>query len=433
MAGPLKIVVAKRNGKELDEGQIGELMKAYVSGRLPDYQMAAFLMAVYFRGFSFAETAAWTRAMVESGTVLDLKDFSGPKIDKHSTGGVGDKTSLILTPLVASLGITVPMICGRSLGFTGGTIDKLESIPGFRTALSLMEARRILAKTGCVMMAQSEEVAPADRKLYALRDVTGTVESVPLIASSILSKKAAEGIEGVVFDVKFGDGAFFRSLSEASRLAKTLVKLSGLLKLKSVALLSSMEQPLGNAVGNALEVEEAIEVMKGGGPKDLKDLTLSLAGWMLVLGSKAKNFKDGFSQAREALETGAALNKFREVVEAQGGEGRVVEDPSLLPQAGRRLKLNSLQSGFLSKIHTRRLAEFLRSSGAGRSRLGESVDPAVGLVLLKKLGDKVKKGEPVAVLHVGPTASPSLEEVSSLFEVTRKKVRSPALVRRVFR
>src|SRR4030095_4081288 len=391
----LEIILSKRNGEEIPAPGLHALLQSYVSGRIPDYQMAAFLMAVYLRGFSFRELAAWTRGMVETGSTLDLSGFQTPKIDKHSTGGVGDKTSLILTPLVASLGITVPMICGRSLGFTGGTIDKLESIPGLRTALSLPEDHRILANIGCVMMAQSPEIAPADRKLYALRDVTGTVESIPLIASSILSKKAAEGIEGVVFDVKFGDGSFLPSLSQASLLAKTLVKLSGLLKLKAIAVLSSMEQPLGNAVGNAVEIEEALEVMKGAGPKDLKDLTLSLGAWMLVLAQKAPSFKGGLAQAREALEKGAALGKFRRMVEAQGGDGSGVEDSSRLPRPVRKLKLLSLQSGFLTKIHTRRLGEFLRATGAGRSRLGDSVDPAAGVVLTKKLGDRVQKREPV--------------------------------------
>jgi pyrimidine-nucleoside phosphorylase len=348
--------------------------------------------------------------MTEEGESLDLSDLSGPKIDKHSTGGVGDKTSLILCPWVASLGVKVPMMSGRSLGFTGGTIDKLESIPGFRTDWSLHEAKEILKRIGCVMMAQSAEVAPADKKLYALRDVTGTVESIPLIASSILSKKIAEGIDGLVLDVKFGDGAFFHSKKEARHLAHTLVNLAKKMKLKAVAILSSMEQPLGMAVGNALEVGEAIEVLKGRGAEDLKKISITLVAWMLVLAGAAKNSAEGLRKADEALHKGLALQKFREIVEAQGGDPRIVEDPTLLPQAPKKFMILSPRSGFLKKIHTRGLGELLRMLGAGRIQLGDAIDPSVGFVFFKKLGDRVLKGETLGVLHVGTSLTEETSE-----------------------
>jgi pyrimidine-nucleoside phosphorylase len=439
---PVGLIAKKRDGETLFEEEIDFLIRAFAKGEISDYQMAALLMSVYFQGLSPQELSSWTRGMIASGSTLDLSDLKEPKIDKHSTGGVGDKTSLILVPLAAALGLKVPMVCGRALGFTGGTIDKLESIPGFRVDLSLSEAKSILRNVGGVMMAQSSEIAPADKKIYALRDVTATVESIPLIASSIVSKKAAEGIDGVVFDVKSGDGAFFISKPQATLLAKTLVDLSRRMKLKAVAVLSSMDQPLGYTVGNAVEVAEALELMrpvpskieKGGGPQDLKHLTLDLAGWMLLLAGKVRSHQEGCRSASQALEKGWALKKFREMIEAQGGDSRIVEDPSRLPQPKLKISLLAPRAGFLSRIHTRRLGEFLRTLGAGRLRLGEAIDPAVGMVFAKKIGASVKRGELIAVLHAGSVSLENMEgEALSLFEISRTKPRPIPLIHRVIR
>jgi pyrimidine-nucleoside phosphorylase len=428
-------IAHKRGGGELEENEIHSILKDFTEGHLPDYQMSSLLMAICFQGLSSRELFSWTKAMTEEGERLDLSDLPGPKIDKHSTGGVGDKTSLILCPWVASLGVWVPMMSGRSLGFTGGTVDKLEAIPGFRTDWSLHEAKEILKRVGCVMMAQSAEVAPADKKLYALRDVTGTVESIPLIASSILSKKCAEGIDGLVLDVKFGEGAFFQSKKAARHLAHALVSLAKKMKLKSVALLSSMEQPLGMAVGNALEVGEALEVLKGRGAPDLKKLTLSLAAWMLVLAGVARNSADGIRKADEALHKGLALQKFREIVEAQGGDPRIVEDPTLLPQAPKKIMILSPRSGFLKRIHTRQLGELLRLLGAGRIQLGDAIDPSVGFVFFKKLGDRILKGETLGVLHVGTslTDETSEEKFQDLFEISARPSIVPDLLGPILR
>jgi pyrimidine-nucleoside phosphorylase len=431
----IDLIAKKRDGAEWSEKEIEFILHSFVKGSLPDYQMAALLMIIYYQGLSQKELLVWTQTKMSSGSTLDLSDLPGPKIDKHSTGGVGDKTSLIVVPLVASLGVKVPMICGRGLGFTGGTVDKLESIPGFKTDLSLSRAKEILTEIGSVMMEQTDEIVPADKKLYALRDVTATVESIPLIASSILSKKCAEGIDGVVFDVKFGDGSFSPSKTKAASLAKALVNLAQKLKLQGVAVLSSMDQPLGFAIGNALEVEEAIEVMKGKGPKDLRELSLYLAAWVLVLGKMAKNPKEGIKKAEKALDQGLALVQFRRMVDAQGGNSRVIDHPWLFPQPLERLNIRSPKNGFLKKIHTRRIGELLRNLGAGRMRLGELIDPSVGLLLSKKVGDSLSKGESLATLHLSSTSRENLneKELESLFEITPRPHKPLPLIGPVIR
>jgi pyrimidine-nucleoside phosphorylase/thymidine phosphorylase len=394
------IIQRKRDGRELEREEIAFFVDGYTRGAVPDYQASALAMAVFFRGMSAAETLALTEAMMGTGEVLDLSDLSGPKVDKHSTGGVGDKTSLVLAPLAAACGAAVPMISGRGLGHTGGTLDKLESIPGFRVNLSLGEFRAVLGKARLGLIGQTPEIAPADRKLYALRDVTGTVESLPLIAASIMSKKMAEGIDALVLDVKTGDGAFMKSFEESKALAEAMVAIGRGMGRKVTALITDMSQPLGGAVGNALEVGECVETLKGRGPKDVESLSVELAAWMLVLGGLQPTLEAGRKKVREALVSGAGLRKLQEVVALQGGDARVCDDTSLLPKARETLPLKAEQDGRVAAIACRSVGHAAMLLGAGRETVESRIDPAVGLVLHKKVGDLVIKGEPLLTLHV---------------------------------
>jgi len=357
-------------------------------------------MAVYFRGMTPAETLALTETMMRTGEVLDLSDLPGPKADKHSTGGVGDKTSLILAPLAAACGLYVPMISGRGLGHTGGTLDKLESIPGFRVNLSLAEFRSVLREAGLGLIGQTPEIAPADRKLYALRDVTGTIESRPLIAASIMSKKMAEGIDALVLDVKTGDGAFMRSFEDAKALAETMVEIGAGMGKQVVALITNMEQPLGNMVGSALEVAECLETLKGRGPKDLESLSLELAARMLALVGLVPDTDAGRSKVRDALGSGAGLRKLQHLIELQGGDPRVCDSPAALPQARERVELKAPRDGRVSRIACRAVGHAAMLLGAGRETVDSRIDPAVGIVLHKKVGDLVIEGEPLLTVHV---------------------------------
>ncbi len=408
------VIQRKRDGLELSPVEIDFLVRGYADGRIPDYQASAFAMAVYFRGMTAAETVALTESMMRTGEVLDFQDLPGPKADKHSTGGVGDKTSLILAPVVAACGVNVPMISGRGLGHTGGTLDKLESIPGFRVRLSLAEFRKALAETHLAMIGQTPEIAPADKKLYALRDVTATVESRPLIAASIMSKKLAEGIDALVLDVKTGDGAFMKSLEDSKALAETMVELGRRLGKKVAALITDMEQPLGYAVGNALEVAECLETLKGRGPKDLESLSLELAAWMLHLAGTTATLDAARIRARDALLSGSGLRKFREVVERQGGDPRVVDDPALLPRAREVVPVRAERDGRVVAIGCRAVGQAAMLLGAGRETVDSVIDPAVGLVLHKKVGDLVIAGEPYVTLHVNDRGR--LEEVLLLLK-----------------
>jgi pyrimidine-nucleoside phosphorylase len=356
-------------------------------------------MAVVLKGMTRPETAALTDAMLHSGDVLDLSSLPARKVDKHSTGGVGDKTSLLLAPLAAAAGIAIPMISGRGLGHTGGTLDKLESIPGFNVNLSVAEFRRVLGKCGCAMIGQTAEIAPADRKLYALRDVTGTVESPYLICASIMSKKLAEGIDALVLDVKTGSGAFMKSEKDAAFLAELMVETGERMGKKVVALITDMDQPLGNMIGNALEVVEVVEILRGGGPEDLRELCLELAGWMLHLGGVSRTVAEGKQQSAQLISSGKALDKFRQMVELQGGDARVVDDPKRLPQARHSLDLLSLKAGYLAAMQCEQIGTACVILGGGRERKEDSVDPAVGIVLHKKVGDRVAAGEPIATIH----------------------------------
>ena len=394
------LIQKKRDGGELAHEEISFFIQGYVRGDIPDYQASAMAMAVFFRGMTEVETVALTEAMRDSGEVLDLGDLPGPKVDKHSTGGVGDKTSLILAPLVASTGAYVPMISGRGLGHTGGTLDKLESIPGFNVRLTLDQFRAVLRKARLGLIGQTPEIAPADRRLYALRDVTATVESRPLIAASIMSKKMAEGIDALVLDVKAGDGAFLTKFDDAKALGANMVAIGRGMGKKVVALITDMDQPLGRSVGNALEVIEAIETLKGRGPKDLESLSLELAARMIVAGGLAPTLEVGRAKARDALTSGRGLQTFQSVIELQGGDPRVCDAPSLLPKARATVDVRADQDGRVLRTGCRAIGHAAMLLGAGRERVDSQVDPAVGIVLHKKVGDLVIQGEPIATLHV---------------------------------
>lgn len=409
------LIYKKRNGGALTAGEIAAIVTGYARGEVPDYQMSAFLMAVFFRGMEPAETDALTEAMLGSGESCDLSEVAGVKVDKHSTGGVGDGVSLVLAPLVASAGVTVPMMAGRGLGHTGGTIDKLESIPGFRTALDRQSLVRQLGRIGVAVTAQTERIAPADRKMYALRDVTATVDSLPLIAASIMSKKLAEGCDALLLDVKTGSGAFMRNPDEARRLASTMIRIGEGLGRKTAAVLSDMDQPLGRAVGNALEVRQSVGILRGeGGPEDFVALTLELGARMLLLAGAAAGKEEALARLRGRLSDGSALNKFREMVEAQGGDPAVADNPDrILPAARLTREILSPAAGYLSGLETREIGCAAVMLGAGRARTGESVDHSAGIVLLKKRGDRVAAGEPLArFYHNGPA---QLEEACARF------------------
>ncbi len=409
---PYEVIHRKRDGRPLPAEAIRELVEGYVAGSVPDYQMAAFCMAVFFRGMDAAELGALTRAMLESGEVLDLSAVPGPKVDKHSTGGVGDKVSLALAPLAAACGVRVPMISGRGLGHTGGTLDKLESIPGFRVDLPVERFRELVASVGACLVGQTERLAPADGRLYALRDVTATVESIPLIAASILSKKLAEGIDALVLDVKVGSGAFMKRAEEARELARTLTGVGREFGKRVSALLTDMDQPLGRAVGNALEVREAIETLRGGGPPDLREVTVALAAEMLVLGGVAPGEAEARARVEAALADGSGLRKLREIVEAQGGDRRAVDDPERLPQGRDAREGRSGAAGVVAAIDAEEVGLAAVELGAGRSRVEDEVDAAAGLVLHRKVGDRVERGEPLCTLHLGRAGGAAAERVA---------------------
>lgn len=395
----IDVIRKKRDGLELSSSEIQGLIAAYTTGDVPDYQVSAWLMAVVLRGMTRAETAVLTDAMLHSGEVLDLSSLTAKKVDKHSTGGVGDKTSLVLAPLAAAAGVSVPMISGRGLGHTGGTLDKLESIPGFNVNLSVAEFRRVLEACGCAMIGQTAEIAPADRKLYALRDVTGTVESPYLICASIMSKKLAEGIDALVLDVKTGSGAFMKSEKDAVFLAELMVETGERIGKQVVALITDMDQPLGNMIGNALEVVEVLKILRGEGPEDLRELCLELGGWMLLLGDAAKSVAEGKRECERLISSGKALERFREMVRLHGGDTRVIDEPNRLPRAKQTIDVKSAKSGYVSAMQCEQIGTACVILGGGRERKEDSVDPAVGIVLHKKVGDPVQVGESLATIH----------------------------------
>jgi len=392
----IRLIERKRDGGRVEAGEWRALLGAYVAGHVPDYQMAAFLMAVFLRGLDRDETAALTETMLRSGGMLDLHGISAPRIDKHSTGGVGDKVSLVLAPLAAAVGLVVPMMSGRGLGHTGGTLDKLDAIPGFRSDLSLAQARAQLLRVGCALLGQSGEIAPVDRKLYALRDATATVESIPLIAASIMSKKLAEGLTGLVLDVKRGSGSFLQSLDRGIELARTMIELGAAHGCPVVALITAMDRPLGRACGNALEMEEAIHALKGEGPPDLMEVTYALAAEMMMLGGLAGDRAAARDTLEGAIASGAAAEKFKEIIEAQGGNPAVVDDPALLPQAEAIELFRASRRGFIAQIEPRAVGRGIIALGGGRTTMEDAIDPGVGFVITAKPGDWVEAGEPIA-------------------------------------
>ncbi|MEQ8820943.1 MAG: thymidine phosphorylase [Sumerlaeia bacterium] len=395
-----ELIRIKREGGSLTPQQIEDLIGGYVRNEVEEYQISAFLMAVFFRGMAPEEAAALTRVMRNSGTVYDLSDIEGPKVDKHSTGGVGDKVSLVLAPLVASAGLVDPMVSGRGLGHTGGTLDKLDSIPGYRWNLGQDEFKAVLRKVGCAIVGQTADFVPADKRLYALRDVTATVESIPLISGSILSKKSASGAEGLVMDVKCGSGAFMPTLDQARALAESLVAIGTALGLNMATLITQMSQPLGRMVGNSLEVLETIEILKGAGPGDSREVTLRLGAEMVVLGGLAPDPEAAYKLLAGKLDSGAALEKFIAWTEAQGGDPSIVDDPSLLPLASGRELLTAPRDGVVSAMNTRQIGVAANTLGAGRIKTTDEVDPGVGLEIHAHVGDRVAQGDPlVTIVH----------------------------------
>jgi pyrimidine-nucleoside phosphorylase/thymidine phosphorylase len=413
------IIRSKRDGAALTPEQIEWMVSGITRGEVADYQWSALLMAILWRGMSSQETAALTSAMLHSGIVVDLSDLPGPKIDKHSTGGVGDKTSLILAPIVSAVGIAVPMVSGRGLGHTGGTLDKLESIPGFRVDLDLRRYKQVVDECGLVMIGQTREIAPADRFLYALRDATATVESIPLISASIMSKKLAEGIDGLVLDVKTGDGAFMQRLDDSRALAETMCRIGRSMGTPTVALITNMDQPLGRAVGNAVEVEECLNCLRGDGPEDLMDLSLDLSAEMVLLGGRSGSMDEARAACRRVLESGEALERFRTMIEAQGGDPRVVDHPGILSGARRRIELPAPRGGVVERLRARRIGHATMLLGAGRSRVDSPIDHAVGVLLHRKVGEVVHEGEPLCSLLVNDETylAEALETIAAAYTI----------------
>jgi pyrimidine-nucleoside phosphorylase len=393
------VIRRKRDGGRLDDDTIGWLVQAYTAGDVPDYQMAAFLMAVVWRGMDARETVTLTLAMQHSGTELRVHEVVSPVADKHSTGGVGDKVTIAAAPLIAACGLPVAKMTGRGLGHTGGTVDKLESVSGLKTALSRATFLRVLKRHGLALSAQSSELAPADGKMYALRDVTATIDSIPLIAASIMSKKLAVGPSHLLLDVKVGSGAFMKTVGEARRLAETMARIGEDAGVRTVALLTAMEQPLGNAIGNALELAEAVDVLRGAGPADVRELCLHEAATLLMMAGLVADEVEGHARAQRAIEDGSALAKLAAVMQEQGGDVRQVEDTSLLPQAPYREDIPTPHEGYITGIDAERLGIASVRLGAGRMRKGDPIDHAVGLVLRAKMGDAVERGQPLLQVH----------------------------------
>jgi len=427
---PQWIIEKKRNGHALTDEDIGFFIRGYASGAIPDYQMAALAMAITLQGMAPDETAALTRSMLSSGVILDTSSLRNPKIDKHSTGGIGDKISLALAPLAACCGIAVPMIAGRGLGLTGGTIDKLESIPGYRTQLDEAAFLHVLNTCGCSIIRAMETIVPADKKLYALRDVTGTVPSIPLIVASILSKKLAAHIDGLVLDVKWGRGAFMTTRAEAEALAHALVETGRRLGLRITALITDMNQPLGRAVGNALEVAESVDVLRGQGPADVVALTLELGARMLIMGRVAADRKQALEQLRAKLQSGEAFERFKTMVRLHGGDPRALDDPARLPSAAIREPLPARCGGFVQAVDAEAIGRAVLLLGAGRTRMTDTIDPAAGIAALKKIGEAVAVGETLAILHTNRRNR--LEEARPLcaeaFRITAESVLPPPLI-----
>lgn len=423
------IIEKKRDGGALTKEEIDFFIEQYTKGDIPDYQASALLMAVYFQNMNPEERAYLTIAMAKSGDQIDLSAIEGIKVDKHSTGGVGDTTTLVLAPLVASAGVAIAKMSGRGLGHTGGTIDKLEAIPGFHAEITNEKFHELVNKNKIAVIGQSGNLTPADKKLYSLRDVTATVNSIPLIASSIMSKKIASGADRIVLDVKTGDGAFMQELQDAKELATAMVSIGNEVGRQTMAIISDMSQPLGRAIGNGLEVKEAIETLKGNGPNDLTELCLTLGSQMMILGEKAKTMQEAREILTEKITNGSALQTFKTFVEAQGGNPNVVDDDSLLPQASYQVKLLAKQSGYISRMKANEIGTAAMLLGAGRATKDSVIDLSVGIVLHKKVGDKIKEGEPVLTMHSNTENIMDVKEkLYEAIEVSSEKPESHPLI-----
>lgn len=404
----VSLIRKKRDGQALSSDEIHYLVQAYTEHTIQDYQMSAFLMAAFLNGLNTEESAALTDSMLGSGVVVDLSDIPGIKVDKHSTGGVGDKLSLILAPVVASAGVPVPMISGRGLGHTGGTLDKLESIPGFYTDMDLKRYHDIISKHNLVLAGQTKEIAPADKKLYALRDVTATVESIPLIAGSIMSKKLAEGIDALVLDVKYGSGAFMKNVDTAIQLAETLVGIGERFNKRTIAYLTNMNQPLGYKIGNWFEVEECVEALQGKGPDDIMKLSNLLSGTMIYLGGEAESVEEGIKVSEEHIENGKAFQKWIDIVEEQGGDSSLITNTTNYPKSGYEFELKSRESGYIKAMESYQIGMASLELGAGRREKEDVIDPTAGIILRKKVGDKIEEGETILT---GYTNKPAMIEI----------------------
>ncbi len=428
-----EIILKKRDGKNLTSDEINFFIHAYLRGEIADYQMSALLMAVYFQGMSFEETVTLTRIMRDSGEVVDFSRLPGTKVDKHSTGGVGDKVSLILAPLVAAAGVYVPMISGRGLGHTGGTLDKLESIPGFKTRLPLSRFKKQVEEIGACLIGQTEEICPADRRIYAMRDATATVQSIPLICGSILSKKLAEGINALVLDVKVGNGAIFENAESAEELAQHLIRTATAFNLNTVALLTDMSQPLGIAAGNWIEVVESIDVLQGRGPSDTRHVTLALGAIMLWLAGKTPDLQSGMVQLRTLLDSGAAWKKFLEIVRAQEGDVAFLEKPEKYPAPKYRLEVQAERAGFVASINAREIGRLSMLLGAGRKTVDDVIDYTAGMLIRKKVGERVQIGEPLITLQNSgqPPDEELAQSVRSCFVIDDTFVAPPQLLRKL--
>ncbi len=422
------IILKKRNGERLNKEEINFMIEGYCKEEIPDYQMAAFLMAVFFKGMSPGEATDLTMAMADSGDRVDLSGIKGFKVDKHSTGGVGDTTTLILGPIVAAAGGKVAKMTGRGLGHTGGTIDKLESIPGFRTSLTMEEFTENVNKIGLALMGQTKELAPADKRIYALRDVTATVDSIPLIAGSILSKKLAAGSDGIVLDVKTGSGAFMVKYEDALALAEAMVAIGEGAGKIMVALITSMDEPLGQAIGNAIEVEEAINTLKGKGPKDLEELCIELGANMLLISGVVKDLEEARGKLKEVIQNKMGLEKLKEMVKAQGGDPKAIDDPKLLPQCKEKIEVKSPKEGYIQKIDALSVGISSQVLGAGRQKKEDVIDSSVGVILKKKIGDGVKAGEPLAIFHTDGNKEKienAKEKFLASYSIEKEKVEKP--------
>jgi len=426
----VSLIRKKRDGYALTRDEISHLIDEYTQDEVPDYQMSSFLMASFLNGMNEDEASALTHSMLHSGRVLDLSDIPGKKVDKHSTGGVGDKLSLILAPIVASYGVPVPMISGRGLGHTGGTLDKMESIPGFTVDMNLERYQQILAKCNMVMAGQTEEVAPADKRLYSLRDVTATVESIPLIAGSIMSKKLAEGIDALVLDVKFGSGAFMKTHEDAQELAETLVAIGEDFGKETIAYLTNMNQPLGYKVGNWLEVEESMEGLQGKGPDDVMEVTHMLAGTMIMLGGKADTVEEGVEMSQKAVQNGQAFDKWLELTEEQGGDTSVLKDFSAYDHAEYSFEFTAREAGYISEIDAYSVGMASLELGAGRKKKEDDIDPAAGIELKKKIGNSVKRGDTLAVGYTNnkQLKDPAVDELKNAFSIREESVNKLTMI-----